>query len=149
MYQSDRFGINKRKKHSERASYANQEAKKNSMSLKRARVQIETVVIGEGIRKFDALMILSELTPTQVLLFSEATFTSEQQVVVHIPGATEAFKIKGAVTACKEIPVNYGIISQKAFNHRVEISFIYDNEGSAQKIMDYYLALRASDSQSA
>jgi hypothetical protein len=146
MYYGDDFGSKRPKRTSGRVLYGVTADNAGLQSLKRATAQIEVAGAandgGKKTKVVDALIILNELTPTQVSVFSESPFLGAQPVTIHIQGFRGTFTINGRITACKEIPINYGIVSKKSYHYRVEVSFVYENEQAAKNIMDYYFDLR-------
>jgi hypothetical protein len=90
-----------------------------------------------------ALVILNELTPTGVQLFSETPFYPGEEITLNIPSLRNFF-VKARIVSCKERPSNPGILPTKSFRHRVGLEFDFQSESEAQAVRDYCNYLKAT-----
>lgn len=105
------------------------------------------LILDEGVGRpktiFQAMVVLNELTPDGIHLFSESPFGGHQELTLNIPSLRNFF-IKGKVVACTEIQVNPGIMSARSFNYRVQLSFIFNSEAEREAVREYCNYLKAS-----
>ncbi len=112
--------------------------------LKKASAEL---ILDEGVGRpktiFQAMLVLNELTPDGIHLFSEAPFGSQQELTLNIPSLRNFF-IKGRVVFCSETPVNPGIMSARAFQYRLELAFIFQSESEREAVREYCNYLKAA-----
>lgn len=105
------------------------------------------LILDEGVGRpksiFHAMVVLNELTPEGIHLFTESTFTGNQELTLNIPSLRNFF-IKGKVISCSEIPVNPGIMSARNFHYRVELSFIFQSDSEREAVREYCNYLKAA-----
>jgi hypothetical protein len=98
------------------------------------------LIYDEGIGKpktaTPAAVVLNEVTPTGILLFSKAKFAREQQLTLNIPGIRN-FYIKGKVVACKEMPLSAGLVFAQSFGYRIELKWIFRSEAERAAVQEY------------
>jgi hypothetical protein len=92
---------------------------------------------------FHAMVVLNELSPTGIHLFSEAPFESYQELTLNIPSLRNFF-IKGRVACCGEIPINPGIVSARTYPYRVELEFIFQSDAEREAVREYCNYLKAA-----
>jgi hypothetical protein len=112
--------------------------------LKKTPVEL---IFDEGVGRpktiFHAMVVLNELSPTGILLFSEAPFLGQQELTINIPSLRNFF-IKGRVVSCAEIPMNPGILTARTLQYRVELAFIFQSDAERDAVREYCAYLKAA-----
>jgi hypothetical protein len=105
------------------------------------------LILDEGVGRpktiFHAMVVLNELTPVGIHLFSESPFAGHQELTLNIPSLRNFF-IKGKVISCNETPVNPGIMSARSFHYRIELSFSFQTEAERDAVREYCSYLKAA-----
>ncbi|MDR3607553.1 MAG: hypothetical protein P4M08_09245 [Oligoflexia bacterium] len=114
------------------------------ISLHIQRVQAQLIAsqgVGAAKLMVQAMVMLNELSPVGITLFSEAQFGVDQSVTLNIPDLQNFF-VKGKVTACKEVYVNPGILQKISYKYRVQIRFEFGSEVERQAVKAYCESLQ-------
>lgn len=90
-----------------------------------------------------ALVVLNELTPTGIQLFSRNSFSRHQELALNIPSLRNFF-VKTRVVSCVEVPVSAGIVHAQTFSYRVGLDFIFQSETEAEAVREYCNNLKAT-----
>lgn len=105
------------------------------------------LIFDEGVGRpktiFHAMVVLNELTPDGIHLFSESNFQGNQELTLNIPSLRNFF-IKGKVISCNETPVNPGIMAVRTFHYRIELAFIFQSDAEREAVREYCNYLKAA-----
>jgi hypothetical protein len=115
------------------------------------RVQAQLIVtqgVGTGKAVYPAMVMLYELNATGIVLFSQNTFSMQQQITLNIPNLRNFF-VKGRVIGCKEIALSAAILPRSAYRYRLRIQFEFGNEAERKAVEEYCDYLRREYLQTA
>jgi hypothetical protein len=114
------------------------------MRLKRSDAQL-ILTDDQGMPRFrvQTMLILNDMGPLKVTVFSPTPFARDQTVVFNIPNIRN-FLARGRVAACKEVPLNPGILSQHTYRYRIEIDFEFASEIEQQLVENFCALLKAT-----
>lgn len=141
---SNRFGDKKLRKSYNRLLPQDPSQSNPFLHLKRTPAELVSDQ-GEGQAKIiiPVMIVLNELNPRGVSLFSQSAFVGEEILSFNIP-SLKSFFIKGRVVACKELAINPSILSERAYPYRVELEFIFENESEVKAVLDYCAFLKTT-----
>jgi hypothetical protein len=88
-----------------------------------------------------AMVMINEISPVGITLFSQKSFGNGQPVTLNIPDLQNFF-VKGKISACQEVPMSPGILRNEPFKFRVQIRFDFGDEAERQAVKEYCLALQ-------
>jgi Tfp pilus assembly protein PilZ len=83
---------------------------------------LATVELGD--QKIDVRLILNDLTPKGMGLFSSNRFSAGDEVTIHLE-SPKKMQIKGKIAWCQEYEVRGKVLTAQSFSYRVGLSFVF------------------------
>jgi hypothetical protein len=95
---------------------------------------LATVQLGE--EKIDVRLILNDLTPKGMGLFSSNRFSPGDEVTIHLE-SPKKIAIKGKIAWCQEYEVRGKVLTAQSFSYRVGLAFVFSSPEEEQAIKAY------------
>jgi Tfp pilus assembly protein PilZ len=93
-----------------------------------------TVEIGD--QKIDVRLILNDLTPKGMGLFSSTRFSTGDEVTIYLENPKK-IQLKGKIAWCQEYEVRGKVLTEKSFSHRVGLQFVFSSPEEEQAMKAY------------
>ena len=95
---------------------------------------LATVELGD--QKIDVRLILNDLTPRGMGLFSSHRFSAGDEVTIHLE-SPKKMQIKGKIAWCQEYEVRGKVLTEHSFSNRVGLSFVFSSPEEEQAMKAY------------
>jgi hypothetical protein len=118
-----RAQVNARKRERERM--------KTQFHIKRV---LGTVEMGD--QKIDVRLILNDLTPKGMGLFSSTRFSPGDEVTIHLE-SPKKISLKGKIAWCQEYEVRGKVLTAQSFSYRVGLAFSFATPEEEQAMKAY------------
>ena len=143
MYQWNDF-MNRMTKQREARARSKSQKKANQPSFKRVLAEI-LFLKGHDAAILQALVVLHELTPSGVILFTSKPLPIESPVVVSIVGR-EILMARARVISCKPLEVCAGIVSNSEHigRYRIQVEFSFASSDEAKTIRESCESIKAA-----
>lgn len=100
--------------------------------------------LGESARILAASIVLNDLSPSGVAVFSEGKLTPGQEVFLTLDNP-KRFYARGQIISCQDLETTSKILSsQKSFGFRVGILFKFDNEKDKEEVYRFCTEIEKS-----
>ena len=108
------------------------------LNLRRVEAALKVVESsGRASAPFAVRVLLNDLSPLGLRVFSTQALVVGQKVTVSWSGGIEVFQATGRVIACLEATVSGRILSNAHFPHRIAIEFIFTTKEEQEAIRNY------------
>lgn len=113
-----------------------------SLHLRRASAEI-AVLDDQGVKVgvVPASLLINDLTPSFVTVFSTRPIAVGQEVSLTIP-SPRLFYVRGRIASCADATITRNIVSSHSFGYRLAIRFEFESEEEARMILRYCREMR-------